>query len=236
VSVDTNRPVYIIVFTALISAGFTAAVMTVQEAAAERIRRNEALRYEKALVEVFSLAQVSELSDEQIAQVVKEQIDTAQTVRDPQSGREFQLIRAYRSDVKPSEPRSDSDLLGIAFKISGTGFWAPIRGLMALKPDLSEITGVVFLEQKETPGLGGRITEAAFLKQFKGLQASPPSKDNKFFYVAKDPPEGPGDPRHERCVDAITGATQTCLALERFINRDLAALHRAMQAESEASK
>ncbi len=233
---DINRPAYVIVFTALITAGFTVAVMTVQVATADRIRRNEALRYEKALVEVFSLAEANKLSGEQIAQIVREQVDTSQTVTDPQSGREFQLIRAYRTGAKPSGPRSESDLLGIAFEISGRGFWAPIRGLMALKPDLSEITGVVFLEQKETPGLGGRITEAWFLKQFKGLKVTAPTKGNKFIYIVKGRPEGPGDPRYRRSVDAITGATQTSMAVENFINRDLAALHRAMQAESGVRK
>ena len=229
---DINRPAYIILFTGLMTAGFTAVVMTVQLAAADRISRNEALRYEKALVEVFSLAEVNKLSGEQIAQIVREQVEAGQSVIDPQSGREFQLIRAYGTGGKPSGARSESDLLGIAFEISGRGFWAPIRGLMALKPDLSEITGVVFLEQKETPGLGGRITEAWFLKQFKGLRATTPTKGNRFIYMTKDRPKAPGDPRYGRSVDAITGATQTSLAVEKFMNRDLAALHRAMQAES----
>ena len=199
---DTNRPAYVIVFTALITAGFTAAVMTVQVAIADRISRNEALRYEKALVEVFGLAETNKLSGEQMAQIVREQIKISQTVTDPHGGRKFKLIRAYRT----SDKHSESDLLGIAFEISGRGFWAPIRGLMALKPDLSEITGIVFLKQKETPGLGGRITEAWFLKQFKGLQATAPTKGNKFIYVVKDRPESPGDPRYGRSVDAITGA------------------------------
>lgn len=225
---DINRPAYIILFTGLITAGFTAAVMTVQVATADRISRNEALRYEKALVEVFSLAKANELSNDQIAQIVGEQVDTSGTVTDPQTGQQFRLIQAYRAGHKGSK----SDLLAIAFEISGRGFWAPIRGLMALKPDLSEITGIIFLEQKETPGLGGRITEKWFLKQFNGLQATVPTKGNKFIYIAKDQPEGPGDPRYRRSVDAITGATQTSLAVEKFINRDLAALHRAMQAES----
>lgn len=225
---DINRSAYVIVFTALITAGFTAVVMTVQVATANKITRNQALRYEKALVEVFSLAKANELSDEQIARIVREQIDTSKTVTDPHSGQQFQLIRAYR----PSDKRSESDLLGIAFRISGRGFWAPISGLMALKPDLSEISGVVFLDQKETPGLGGRITEAGFLKQFQGLRATLRTKGNKFIYVGKDQPKSPSDPRYGRSVDAITGATQTSLAVEKFMNRDLASLHRAMQTES----
>ncbi len=229
---DINRPAYVIVFTALITAGFTAVVMTVQVATADKISRNEELRYEKAIVEVFGLAKTNELSDEQIAQIVQEQVRDGQKVRDPQSGREFQLIRAYRAGGKDSE----SDLLGIAFRISGTGFWAPIKGMMALNPDLSEIIGVVFLEQKETPGLGGRITESEFLKQFEGLRATAPTKGNRFIYISKDRPKSPGDPRYGRSVDAITGATQTCLAVEKFMNRDLEALHRAMQAGSNVRK
>ena len=86
---DINRPAYVIVFTALITAVFTAVVMTVQVATADKISRNEELRYEKAIVEVFGLANTNELSDEQIAQIVREQVQVkdGQRVRDPQSGR-----------------------------------------------------------------------------------------------------------------------------------------------------
>lgn len=41
----------------------------------------------------------------------------------------------------------------------------------ALKPDLPEITGVVFLWHSETPGLGGLIAEPQFRRQFRGLLA-----------------------------------------------------------------
>ena len=223
---NVRDPRYVILFTAGLTCAFTAAVMTVQVATADKISRNEALRYQRALVEVFGLGDVEQMSDEQIAEVVGRQIQSDQTVRDPRTGREFTVVRAYRSSG-----RDEVEVLGLEFEISGTGFWAPIEGLMALKADLSEVMGVVFLDQKETPGLGGRIMEQTFRDQFKGLKARGPVGGEKLIYISKDRPTSPADPRYGRTVEAITGATQTSMAVEKFVNANLQQFLRALQAE-----
>ena len=87
---------------------------------------------------------------------------------------------------------------------------------------------MVFIEQAETPGLGGRITEDAFEQQFKGLNAAPPEQGRQYIYVARERPENRNDPRFGRSVDAITGATQTSMAVERLLNADLEQFRRAM--------
>ena len=227
---NINRPSYVVLFTALVTVAFTAAVMTVQVAAENKIHQNEALRYEKAVVRLFGLGDVEKLIASQIARIVQDRIETGPEVSDPQTGQRFELIRTYRSDKQPPQARSEADLLGIAFQISGNGFWAPITTLMAMKPDLSQVIGVVFLDNKETPGLGGRITEKWFEDQFQGLKFIPLAAGGKYIYISREKPEGPDDPRYGRSVDAITGATQTSLAVEKFMNRNLEQFIRAMQA------
>ena len=223
---NVNSPLYVIGYAAGVSAVFTAVVVSLQVATAGRIARNEALREERALVEVFGLADdVNALSAEQCAELVRARIDRSQTVRDPETGREFHLFRAYRTAAK-------AELTAVGFDVGGNGFWAPIRGLMALTPDLGQVVGVVFLDHKETPGLGGRITEAAFQDAFRGISVSPPGGDAKFLYVEKDRPESPQDPRWGRTVDAITGATQTSMAVARFLNANLVQFRRAMAADT----
>lgn len=221
---------YVILFTALLTCAFTAAVMTVQVVTAQKIQRNEALRYERALVKVFGLGEVSSMSDEQISAMVKRRIDRTMKVRDSQTGREFQVMRAYNSDLKPGVEPKDADLLGVAFEVSGRGFWAQISGLLALKPDFGSVIGIVFLDHKETPGLGGRITESGFQDQFKGLNTTEPAQGSKFIYLVKSGSKDPNDPRADRMVDAITGATQTSMAVEKFINANLVEFRRAMKA------
>ena len=232
--VNLNNPVYVIGFAVVVSAAFTAAVTTLQVVSADKISRNEALREDRALVEVFDLGDADEMTEEEIAELVRRRIDRRLTVQDPKTLRKFQLIRAYRSDAAPGRERDDADLLGIAFDISGTGFWAPIRGLMALTPDLSGVMGVVFLEHSETPGLGGRITEDWFQEQFAGLDATPPREGYKFIYIGGRRPTNPDDPRYGRVIDAITGATQTSMAVQRFMNENLGQMRRAMRAAGNA--
>ncbi len=98
---------------------------------------------------------------------------------------------------------------------------------MAVTVDLSQALGVVFVEHKETPGLGGRIAEEAFQEQFRGLNIAPPAKGQRTLYVGSVETDA-ASPRYGRSVDAITGATQTCMAVDAFLNRNIEQFRRAM--------
>lgn len=71
------------------------------------------------------------------------------------------------------------------------GFSGLIKIMIGFKPT-GIIENVVILEQKETPGLGTKLTDVAFLQQFKDVDLS-----NFNMKVTKDGGE----------VDALTGAT-----------------------------
>ena len=102
------------------------------------------------------------------------------------------------------------ELSAVAFKVTGSGFQGPISGLISLKPDLKTIIGLEFLSQQETPGLGARITEEWFLKQFKGKEVEPR------LLIVKS-----GAEETNNKVDAITGATRTSKAVQGLINDDV---------------
>jgi len=226
---SVDSPPYVVGYAALISAAFTAAVMAVHVATAAKIRRNEQLREQRALVKVFGLGDVEQMASEDIADLKQRRIDGAMTVRDPVTGGTFQVFRAYTKDGAPGTWQED-DLFAVGFRIRGRGFWAPITGLMALRPDLDEVIGVVFLDHGETPGLGGRITEDWFQDQFRGLNVAPPPEGAEFVYVEREKPRSEKDPRYGRAVDAITGATQTSMAVGRLINGNIAQFRRAWEA------
>jgi len=101
---------------------------------------------------------------------------------------------------------------GIAFAYAGSGLWGPINGIVALNADLKTLKGVTILHQEETPGLGSRITEAAYLDTFRG-------KD--FTSGLKLTPPGKAKAANE--IDAITGATLSPKAFLQILNANLAA-------------
>ena len=221
-----KSPVYVILFAAVTSAVFTAAIASLHIVTAKTLARSKLLIRERALVELFDLGDLNTISDDQTAQLVARQIDQTMTLTDPDSGRVFQLIRAY--DRSSSE--GDARLIGYAFDVSGNGFWARIDGLVAVTPDLVRIKGVVFLKHSETPGLGGRITESQWRKKFKGLQITPPQPGAKYIYIGGEGPVNTADPKYARHVDAVTGATQTSAAISEFLNRNFEQFHRAAAA------
>jgi Na+-transporting NADH:ubiquinone oxidoreductase subunit C len=104
--------------------------------------------------------------------------------------------------------------MDIGFVFSGMGFWDEIRGVLVLSPNLNEISSIEFLDQKETPGLGARIEEQWFKGQFNGytIDWDQPIQDRIVF----------GQQNNGKAIDAITGATQTTMALERILNTELA--------------
>lgn len=101
-------------------------------------------------------------------------------------------------------------LEGIAFKLTGPGFWDTITALIALKPDRKTIMGFSIIAHNETPGLGGRISEQGFLDSFTGKSVSP-----RVVFIRA------GTAHADNEIEAITGATETSRALERIINTNL---------------
>ena len=102
-----------------------------------------------------------------------------------------------------------------------------------MSADRQKTIGIVILSHSETPGLGGRIVEPVFMDQFAAGIRVLPVVDGKALYLTASPPE-PGSPTYGRNLHAITGATQTCLAMERILNEHLTRFQRAMAAATPA--
>ena len=98
--------------------------------------------------------------------------------------------------------------------VEGQGFWAPIRGIIGITADKQTITGVAFYEQSETPGLGARIVEPVFCDAFTGKKLA---EGERLIGIRQV-----GTTLNNSEVHSITGATQTCVRLEKLINDGLA--------------
>jgi Na+-transporting NADH:ubiquinone oxidoreductase subunit C len=95
------------------------------------------------------------------------------------------------------------------FVAGGAGLWGEITAAVGLSADLASLTGLAFLKQNETPGLGARIEEDWFKAQWRG-------KTGPFRMV----PEGTRSTAPDE-FDAITGATITSAAVQDILNRTL---------------
>ena len=104
----------------------------------------------------------------------------------------------------------------VGFVASGMGFWDRIECVVVLSPDLDRILNLQVLGQLETPGLGARIEEPAFTGQFQGRLLDWSDAQGNRIVVGASPA-----PNAQNRVDAITGATQTSMALMRFLNDEL---------------
>jgi len=98
----------------------------------------------------------------------------------------------------------------VAIRFAGPGLWAPIKGFLAMDPDLTKILAITFYEQEETPGVGGKIVEDWFRQRFIDLAIR--GADGKPGIII-----GAGEDAPNR-VDGISGATMTCNKVQEMLN------------------
>ena len=202
-----TSPAYILGFMILICAVFGTGISSVHYATLDMLRKNEKLHKNRSICRVFNLS------------VAGASADAFQKAIDDNVG--YEQI-AYQGRTWDVYKQKDSGNIGFVF--SGTGFWDRITGIMVLAPDMSKVMNIRFLDQKETPGLGARIEEGWFVDQFKGVPIAWDQPIDKRIIVGPAP-----NPNAKNRVDAITGATQTSLALMRFLNSELETFRKAIK-------
>jgi Na+-transporting NADH:ubiquinone oxidoreductase subunit C len=104
----------------------------------------------------------------------------------------------------------------VILPVRGSGMWSMLYGYIALQPDLNTISGMIFYEQNETPGLGDQITHAHWLGQWQGRQVYD-YQGNPRFRINEGMVE-PGSATAEYEVDALTGATVTADAVTNMMH------------------
>jgi Na+-transporting NADH:ubiquinone oxidoreductase subunit C len=108
-------------------------------------------------------------------------------------------------------PDAKEKILAVAFRFSGPGLWGPIKGFLALEPDMKTIRGLTFYEQEETPGLGGEIAAKWFRDQFAG-KSIVDERGNPGIIISSSGEAAPNK------VDGISGATMTCDKVQMMLN------------------
>ena len=100
--------------------------------------------------------------------------------------------------------RSDGEITGFAVKGAIMGYADNIELLVGFNADVSEVTGIFVVYQKETPGLGSKITETGWNGQFTGKSTAAPLAVN-----SRDAKSN---------IDSISGATISSVAVTDIVN------------------
>jgi Na+-transporting NADH:ubiquinone oxidoreductase subunit C len=200
---NKQSTIYTILFMFIVSFAFVFLLSLTNEATRDRIELNEKIARQRAILAAMG---VTPEGDE----AVVDRFQDVETV-------EREGVTIYRTTVD-GETR-------YAKIFSGSGLWGTIRGVLGVDENVTVTTGLEILSHNETPGLGGRIVEPWFQRQFRGEQIT----DGTITF----PEKGEGDYNHENGeVDGITGATRTTESMERIVNQEIDTLSNAVGGES----
>ena len=195
-----DKPYFAVVYMFVLTAFFSILLIGFSRMTRHRVEANERLNFERAVVQ--AVPDIQYQSNQQIQQIFAERFEKDDS------------IGAYLY-------QKDGQLAGYVVPFSGKGFWDKIEGVIGIAADKKTITGVAFYEQKETPGLGARIDEDEFRKQFVGKKITDSTAPIGIVPSAQT--------LDENQVHAVTGATQTSIRLESLMNQDIRTWQDAMK-------
>ena len=197
-----RRSLFTIFFMFAVTLVFIAVLSLIYVLTQDTIRLNESLVVKRAVLYVAGLEvpqtgiEADALYQERVVEVKDEKAD----------------IRYYEI-LDPS----GEELQSYVVPVLGAGLWGEIESVVGVEKDLKTLTGIEFIKQNETPGLGGRITESWFKEQFRGKR-----------WPLSVVPEG--EPAGDQEFQAITGATNTTNGVRNILNDRLAKAEQAIQA------
>ncbi|MGI6401959.1 MAG: Na(+)-translocating NADH-quinone reductase subunit C [Thermoguttaceae bacterium] len=102
---------------------------------------------------------------------------------------------------------ADGAFDSIALPIVGTGLWSTLYGFLSLNSDLETVRRLVFYDHGETPGLGGEITNPAWVQKWEDKVAF--NDDGLPILRVVKGTVDPSSPDANSQVDGISGATLT---------------------------
>lgn len=94
----------------------------------------------------------------------------------------------------------------IIIPVEGLGLFGKMYGFLALDSDTTTVRGIAFYENRETPGLGGEVTNPRWTALWSGRHAYDENWRPSITLVKGNAGPPQQDPYH---VDALSGATMT---------------------------
>jgi Na+-transporting NADH:ubiquinone oxidoreductase subunit C len=110
--------------------------------------------------------------------------------------------------------KDDASPQQVVLPVEGVGMWGLMAGFIALDRDGTTVRGLTFHEQKETPGLGGEISNPRWQALWVGRKAFDAAWTPQL-RVIKGKAGAPEKDPHR--IDGLSGATITSQAVSRLI-------------------
>ena len=126
----------------------------------------------------------------------------AQIARLPKIGKVFQVTG------------SDGKVEQLVLPIEGMGMWGTLYGLLSMDRDGNTVRGLTFYEQKETPGLGGEISNPQWQALWVGRKAYDANWTPQLAVIKGQAGPPAQDPHR---VDGLSGATITSNGVTRVV-------------------
>ena len=217
----------------LITAIPCAILLTLYFATSARIAEYHEIKLKRSVLDIFSIPYRTE--EKQFLGFRQMKIDK----EDVRKVFNNNITRKYTSDIyipkRSADPLKmykkgkvlflyykEGSLEGVGFITTKLGYGfnkaADISLFICVGPDLKTIKGIEVLDHTETPGLGGRMTEEEFKRQFVGKKLKP-----KLSLVRGRESVGPNE------VHAITGASYTSKGIENIINESMETFWQEME-------
>lgn len=187
---------YPIIFMTALTAVTVLLLALLNQSTMARVQENEKLELMKKIFYVFNLEDKYQ-NGQSSEEIIKSFNDSIEEKEDA-DGRKIYVLTENNQPV------------AYALPFDGPGLWGSINGYIGVDADMKTITGVDFIKQSETPGLGGRISESPYKEQYRNVDIS--NASDKF--IINRPAAGGN-------IDAIAGATQTSTFVQNMINEDL---------------
>ncbi len=218
----------------LITAIPCAILLTLYFATSARIDEYHEIKLKRSVLEIFDIPYRTEekrflgfrhmkIDKEDVRNVFNKNITRKSTSGVSTPKQSADSLKRYKKENELFMYYMDGNLEGVGFITTKLGYGfnkaADISLFICVGPDLETIKGIEVLDHTETPGLGGRMTEEEFKRQFVGKKLKP-----KLSLVRGRESVGPNE------VHAITGASYTSKGIEKIINESMETFWQEMKA------
>lgn len=214
---NVKNPGYIVGYTVLVSIGFGLLLSGFSALTARKIELNKKAKLNREVLRSLGFEVPEGASSEKVEELFAKHIEVREFDL-PGRATPYEVFLGFEDKQPSAEP------IGYAFHIGGQGFWAPIYGIMAVDPDLETIRGISFYQDDETPGLGHEINQDWFKEQFKGKKYRNQSGEIGILLTRRGLPD-----KAQNEVDAITGASETSRAVQKFLVDNLTTFQKAAE-------
>jgi len=161
------------------------------------------------------------LTTEEVEQLQLKDFDLKALMNEPRWSRALQPAEDLAKILR--QPRymliyqvvQDNRVSRIILPIYGKGLWSTMYGFIGLDRDLNTVTGLVFYEHGETPGLGGEIENLRWRQSWVGKRVYDQS-GNLRLEVIKGIVD-PTRPEAQYQVDGLSGATLTTRGVDQLV-------------------